>query len=162
MGCRYCLESGGSFHVFESQQVDAWIRNPSTFDGSCSNEDNFSSSLLCYPAECNFSGRCFPLDWCTSLSRDRVRVRCEHEENVCSLAHSEQHSKWFTLIDAAKFVQTHPLNLDETHPDFVALSFYKMFGYPTGLGALLVRNGIKSYVVFHLFCFSYKGHGFDD
>jgi len=26
-------------------------------------------------------------------------------------------------------------------PDFVAVSFYKIFGYPTGLGALLVHNG---------------------
>ena len=26
------------------------------------------------------------------------------------------------------------------HPDFVTLSFYKMFGFPTGVGALLVRN----------------------
>ena len=26
------------------------------------------------------------------------------------------------------------------HPDFVSLSFYKMFGFPTGLGALLLRN----------------------
>jgi selenocysteine lyase/cysteine desulfurase len=25
-------------------------------------------------------------------------------------------------------------------PDFVAISFYKMFGYPTGVGCLLVRN----------------------
>ena len=26
------------------------------------------------------------------------------------------------------------------HPDFVALSFYKMFGYPTGVGALIARR----------------------
>ena len=25
-------------------------------------------------------------------------------------------------------------------PDFVSLSFYKMFGYPTGVGALLIRR----------------------
>jgi selenocysteine lyase/cysteine desulfurase len=25
-------------------------------------------------------------------------------------------------------------------PDFVVFSFYKMFGYPTGLGALLIRR----------------------
>jgi selenocysteine lyase/cysteine desulfurase len=25
-------------------------------------------------------------------------------------------------------------------PEFVALSFYKMFGYPTGIGALIARR----------------------
>jgi len=25
-------------------------------------------------------------------------------------------------------------------PDFVTISFYKMFGYPTGVGCLLIRN----------------------
>lgn len=28
----------------------------------------------------------------------------------------------------------------QVQPDFVPLSFYKLFGYPTGLGALLVRK----------------------
>ena len=26
------------------------------------------------------------------------------------------------------------------HPDFVSLSFYKIFGYPTGVGCLLARK----------------------
>jgi molybdenum cofactor sulfurtransferase len=30
--------------------------------------------------------------------------------------------------------------LSEVHPDFVTVSFYKMFGYPTGVGCLLVRS----------------------
>jgi len=37
-------------------------------------------------------------------------------------------------------VPTNHLDLEKYSPDFVAVSFYKMFGYPTGLGALLVRN----------------------
>ncbi len=32
------------------------------------------------------------------------------------------------------------LDLGRWHPDFVALSFYKMFGYPTGVGALVARK----------------------
>ena len=44
------------------------------------------------------------------------------------------------LLDAAAFVPTNPLSLRRVAADFVALSFYKMFGYPTGLGALLVRR----------------------
>src|SRR5206468_7429506 len=31
-------------------------------------------------------------------------------------------------------------DLSRWHPDFVALSFYKMFGWPTGVGVLLARR----------------------
>jgi hypothetical protein len=44
------------------------------------------------------------------------------------------------LLDAAAYLPTHDLDLS-THPaDFVAASFYKMFGYPTGLGVLVLRT----------------------
>lgn len=44
------------------------------------------------------------------------------------------------LLDAAAYLPTHDLDLT-THPaDFVVASFYKMFGYPTGLGALVLRT----------------------
>lgn len=46
------------------------------------------------------------------------------------------------LLDAAAFIPTNPLNLTEVRPDFVCMSFYKIFGYPTGLGALLIRKEI--------------------
>jgi selenocysteine lyase/cysteine desulfurase len=32
------------------------------------------------------------------------------------------------------------LDLSRRKPDFVSLSFYKMFGYPTGIGGLIVRR----------------------
>jgi molybdenum cofactor sulfurtransferase len=44
------------------------------------------------------------------------------------------------LVDAAKGCGTMPPDLSRFKADFVAISFYKLFGYPTGLGALLVRN----------------------
>ena len=44
------------------------------------------------------------------------------------------------MLDAATFVSTNQLDLGTYKPDFVCMSFYKLFGYPTGLGALLVRN----------------------
>ncbi len=47
---------------------------------------------------------------------------------------------WRVLLDAAAFVPTSRLDLTATQPDFVTLSFYKMFGYPTGVGALLIRR----------------------
>jgi selenocysteine lyase/cysteine desulfurase len=44
------------------------------------------------------------------------------------------------LLDAAAIVSTAPLSLTEVPADFVAISFYKMFGYPAGVGALVARR----------------------
>ncbi len=43
-------------------------------------------------------------------------------------------------LDCAAFVPTNRLDLGRWHPDFVPISFYKLFGYPTGVGALLARQ----------------------
>ena len=40
----------------------------------------------------------------------------------------------------AAFAPTNRLDLSRWKPDFVPLSFYKMFGYPTGVGALIARK----------------------
>ncbi|MFZ5912125.1 MAG: aminotransferase class V-fold PLP-dependent enzyme, partial [Chloroflexota bacterium] len=45
------------------------------------------------------------------------------------------------LLDAAAYVPTNRLDLSRFKPDFVPVSFYKMFGCPTGLGALIARKG---------------------
>lgn len=51
--------------------------------------------------------------------------------------HTEQGSplppgRWWVLLDAAKACATHPPDLHSHPADFVALSFYKIFGFPTG------------------------------
>ncbi|MBK8163222.1 MAG: aminotransferase class V-fold PLP-dependent enzyme [Gammaproteobacteria bacterium] len=76
------------------------------------------NGLLAYPAQSNFSGVQHPLEWIDA-------------------AHTAGYD---VLLDAAAFVPTNRLDLARTHPDFVALSFYKMFGYPTGIGALIARH----------------------
>jgi selenocysteine lyase/cysteine desulfurase len=75
------------------------------------------NNLFAYPAQSNFSGVHHPLQWIT------------HARN----------RGWDVLLDAAAFVPTTKLDLSSCHPDYVAVSFYKMFGYPTGVGALLAR-----------------------
>ncbi|KAI0302466.1 pyridoxal phosphate-dependent transferase [Multifurca ochricompacta] len=47
-----------------------------------------------------------------------------------------------TLLDAAALAPTTPIDLTETPVDAVAVSFYKMFGFPTGIGALVLAPGI--------------------
>ncbi|RJP51305.1 MAG: aminotransferase class V-fold PLP-dependent enzyme [Anaerolineaceae bacterium] len=75
-------------------------------------------NLFAFPAQSNFSGVQHPLAW----------IEAAH-------AHG-----WDVLLDAAAFVPTNPLNLSDVKPDFVPISFYKMFGYPTGIGALIARK----------------------
>jgi len=74
--------------------------------------------LLAYPAQSNFTGVQHPLAW-IPLAQD---------------------AGWQVLLDAAAFVPTNRLDLGVWHPDFVDISFYKMFGYPTGIGCLLARR----------------------
>ena len=51
-----------------------------------------------------------------------------------------QERGWDVLLDAAAFTPTNRLDLDRWKPDFVSQSFYKMFGYPTGVGCLIARK----------------------
>ncbi|XP_057197994.1 molybdenum cofactor sulfurase isoform X1 [Triplophysa rosa] len=94
------------------------------------NEEQGSSTpnLFCYPAQSNFSGRKYPLRYVKGIQSQQLYPACEHG------------GRWFVLLDAACFVGCSPLDLSKHPADFVPISFYKMFGFPTGLGALLVRN----------------------
>jgi selenocysteine lyase/cysteine desulfurase len=77
-----------------------------------------AARLFAFPAQSNFSGVQHPLEW-VAWARDRG---------------------WHVVLDSAAFAPTNRLDLAEVRPDFVPLSFYKMFGYPTGLGALVFRH----------------------
>lgn len=55
-------------------------------------------------------------------------------------AKSDAHNQYFVLLDAAAYAATHALDMAAVQPDFLTVSFYKLFGYPSGLGALLVRK----------------------
>ncbi|KAF7824910.1 molybdenum cofactor sulfurase isoform X1 [Senna tora] len=89
-------------------------------------------NLFAFPSECNFSGLRFSLDLVKIIKEDSRRI--PRSSSVC------KNGKWMVLIDAAKGCSTRPPDLSKYPADFVAISFYKLFGYPTGLGALIVRN----------------------
>jgi selenocysteine lyase/cysteine desulfurase len=78
------------------------------------------AGLFAFPAQSNFSGVQHPL----------------------SLIDAAERQGWHVLLDAAAFVPTNRLDLRDARPHFVAVSFYKMFGYPTGVGCLLIRNDV--------------------
>lgn len=75
-------------------------------------------SLFAFPAQSNFSGVRHPLEWIGEAQARGYRV----------------------LVDAAAYLPTQVLSLRQAPADFVALSFYKLFGYPTGVGALVARR----------------------
>ena len=74
--------------------------------------------LLAFPAQSNFSGVRHPLE----------------------LVRQARALGYDVLLDTAAFAPSHPLSLRECPADFAVLSFYKLFGYPTGLGALVMRR----------------------
>lgn len=81
--------------------------------------------LFAFPAQSNFTGVRHPLAWI-----DEARGR-----------------GWATLLDAAAFAPASPLDLRVVRPDFLCLSFYKMFGFPTGIGALVARRDALAQLV---------------
>ncbi|KAJ4471501.1 pyridoxal phosphate-dependent transferase [Lentinula aciculospora] len=48
---------------------------------------------------------------------------------------------YHTLLDAAALAPTSRISLTQLPVDALAVSFYKMFGFPTGVGALVIRKG---------------------
>jgi selenocysteine lyase/cysteine desulfurase len=74
--------------------------------------------LVAFPAQSNFSGVQHPLDLVTKARALGFDV----------------------LLDVAAFIPSHAFSLRRCPADFVALSFYKLFGYPTGIGALVARR----------------------
>lgn len=75
-------------------------------------------NLFAFPAQSNYSGVKHPLEL---VARARAKG-------------------WDVLLDCAAFAPTNRLDLGAVQPDFAAFSFYKIFGYPTGLGALIARR----------------------
>lgn len=80
--------------------------------------DPSARNLFAFPAQSNFSG-------------------VQHGLDLVDEAHE---AGWDVLVDAAAFAPTNRLDVAETRPDFVAFSFYKIFGFPTGVGCLLMRR----------------------
>ncbi|KZZ91763.1 cysteine desulfurase [Moelleriella libera RCEF 2490] len=74
--------------------------------------------LFVFPAQSNFTGVRHPLSW-IELARDLG---------------------YDVLLDAAAYLPTSQLDLSKVHPDFVMISWYKVFGFPTGVGCLVARR----------------------
>ncbi|MCB1271477.1 MAG: aminotransferase class V-fold PLP-dependent enzyme [Microthrixaceae bacterium] len=74
--------------------------------------------LFAFPAQSNYSGVQHPLEL---------------------VGRAREHG-WRVLLDTAAFAPSNPVDLDAMGADFACISFYKMFGLPTGVGALIARS----------------------
>ena len=120
--------SSGSRCFASDQDVETWLNQDkpgfSPYPHQIKSTEKIG--LFAYPAQSNMNGRRLPLSW-----PGRIRA-----------SQLSRHQHVFSLLDAAAFVSTAQLDLSDwgSAPDFIALSFYKIFGFPD-LGALLVRKG---------------------
>ncbi|KAK0614574.1 pyridoxal phosphate-dependent transferase [Immersiella caudata] len=80
--------------------------------------DAGKNGLFAYPAQSNFSGVRHPLSW----------------------VEMAQQRGYDVLLDAAAYVPTGQLDLSVVKPEFVTVSWYKVFGYPTGVGCLIAKR----------------------
>ncbi|CDJ65609.1 molybdopterin cofactor sulfurase, putative [Eimeria necatrix] len=84
--------------------------------------------LFGFPLKDNFNGTSYPVGWIEKIHKFGLSDGC----------------RWLVLLDAAAAAPTTRIQLSgnglEKAADFLAVSFYKVFGYPTGLGALVLKR----------------------
>ncbi|EED15665.1 molybdenum cofactor sulfurase, putative [Talaromyces stipitatus ATCC 10500] len=139
VGVRELADKG--YHCFSSDKsLDEWIESPHLHEdddfylpNDLIRKDNTNRpvldsgfiKLIGYPAQSNMNGHRTPKKWAK-------RIRQKGHANREGL---------YTLLDAAAFCSSAQLDLSDPDaaPDFVSVSFYKIFGMPD-LGALIVRR----------------------
>lgn len=115
----FARNKGANFRYVPLTRPDLRI-DRAALDEILAGADSSQHNLFAFPAQSNFSGVKHPL----------------------SLVSEAQERGWDVCLDAAAFVPTSRLDLRVVKPEFVTLSFYKMFGYPTGIGMLLIRKTV--------------------
>ena len=98
----------------DEEQVRTALRGAGKADA----QDGAPAKLFAYPAQSNFSGAQHPLEWVAEA----------------------RELGWDVLLDCAAFAPTNPLDATAIGADFIPISFYKLFGYPTGSGCLIARR----------------------
>lgn len=117
--------AGGDHYCFNNdEEVEHWLSGQAGASGVYQNKAGLPG-LFAYPGQSNLTGRRLPLGWIKKL-RDSKAL---------------SHQNTYSLLDAAALATTAELDLSrlDSAPDFTAISFYKIFGFPD-LGALIVRK----------------------
>jgi selenocysteine lyase/cysteine desulfurase len=113
----YCRIKGGD-HTYSPMDKKDLTINEGALCKLLREHRGKKDKLFAFPAQSNVSGVQHSLHW----------VKAAQIEG------------WDVLLDAAAFVPGSALDLSTVQPDFVPISFYKIFGYPTGIGCLLIKR----------------------
>ena len=97
----------------------------------CFSRQELESTLQKYPSNQQHGHRLF------AFPAQSNSTGIKHSLDLIELAHE---NGWDVLLDAAAYVGTNKLDLQQYQPEFVSISFYKMFGFPTGVGCLLIKT----------------------
>lgn len=116
LATRHCCFGGDK----ADERTECWLTRQSESDTA---DTPRRPTLFAYPAQSNMNGRRLPLFWPGILRKEG------------------KNKNTYVLLDVAAYMSTSSLDLSnhETAPDFLTMSFYKIFGFPN-LGALLVRK----------------------
>ena len=117
-GIREFARARGASVAYAPITVPELRVDPAQLDARLDEADRAVPNLFAFPAQSNFTGVQHPLEF----------IPRAHDRG------------WDVLLDAAAFVPTNRLDVQAAGPEFVSVSFYKMFGYPTGVGCLLVKK----------------------
>ncbi|VDO95089.1 unnamed protein product [Soboliphyme baturini] len=118
----YALDAGASVICLKETDVQRLLLQSADLCPRCD-----CRALFVYPGQSNFCGRKYPSKWITAIQQRSLNG-----------------ASWSVCVDAAALLSCDTVDLSRYPADFVALSFYKIFGYPTGIGALLVKNNVAS------------------
>lgn len=117
------LTNGNHYCFINDDEVEDFLNGQVGPTGRTHNSEGLPA-LFAYPGQSNMTGRRLPLGWAKRLRHSKL----------------PSHQNTYTLLDAAALAMTSQLDLSDpdTAPDFTAVSFYKIFGFPD-LGALIIR-----------------------
>jgi molybdenum cofactor sulfurtransferase len=110
----------------DSGTIERWSNMADAQCSRCSVDT--VSNLIVLAVQCNFGG--------DKANVPNVIRRSRHLTN--------DSNQWYTMLDLAKAASTEPIDLKALDPDFACISFYKLFGEPTGLGALFVKRSVTN------------------
>lgn len=113
----FCKKKNGTVRYIPVQYEDLQL-SEETIVNALEENYNTDKKLFAFPAQSNVTG-------------------VKHNLDLIAFA---QERGFDVLLDAAAFVPTSRLDLKKVQPDFVSVSFYKIFGYPTGIGCLLIKK----------------------
>lgn len=126
----WSLRSGVDVHFLTENESCEGFFDSKLIENFNNNQQYLNSALnnlLILPAQSNFNGRRYNLDLIEKIKSKGINSNLNKES-------------LFLCLDTASYTSTSFLNLKEYKPDFLVVSFYKMFGFPTGIGALIIRK----------------------